>query len=68
MKQITIQLIKFYQLVLSPFFLTIVGTKNACRFEPTCSEYTKQQVEKHGIIKGSYFGLQQLVRCQSFIN
>lgn len=67
MKKIAIQLIKLYQIVLSPFFLTILGTKNACRFNPTCSEHAKQQVAKHGVFKGSYFSLQQFVRCQPFV-
>lgn len=68
MKKLTITLIRMYQIILSPFFLTILGTKNACRFSPTCSEHTKQQVEKHGLLKGGYYGLQQLVRCQPFVN
>jgi putative membrane protein insertion efficiency factor len=34
-----------------------------CRFEPTCSVYTMQAVEKHGVLRGVWLGVRRLVRC-----
>ena len=37
-----------------------------CRFEPTCSQYTYQAVEKYGVIKGLVLGLKRIIRCHPF--
>lgn len=34
-----------------------------CNFEPTCSEYTKQCIQKYGALKGWALGLQRIKRC-----
>lgn len=34
-----------------------------CRFEPTCSIYMMQAVERHGLIRGTWLGLRRLARC-----
>lgn len=60
MKRVIILLIEFYQKNISPLF----GKK--CKFYPTCSEYTKQAVEKYGIIKGLYKGIKRILRCNPF--
>jgi len=52
-----IWLIRLYQLVLSPFL------PNACRFNPTCSEYGIQAFKKHGIIKGFWLTIKRIGRC-----
>ena len=49
--------IKGYQLFLSPFL------PPACRFTPTCSEYTRQAVERYGALKGLVMGFKRLSRC-----
>jgi putative membrane protein insertion efficiency factor len=36
------------------------------RFEPTCSDYTRQAVEKYGAMKGSWLGVKRILRCQPF--
>ena len=38
----------------------------ACRFEPTCSEYMAQAVERFGAAQGVFLGLRRLVRCHPF--
>ncbi len=53
-------LIKTYQCVISPY----VGT--CCRFEPTCSRYTLQAIEKHGSFKGLWLGIGRLLKCHPF--
>ncbi len=38
-------------------------TDAVCRFQPTCSQYTYQAVEKYGSLKGLYLGFLRIVRC-----
>ena len=52
-----ISLINFYKYLISP----LLG--NNCRYLPTCSEYTKESVEKFGIIYGIWLGLKRIIRC-----
>ncbi len=41
-------------------------TKSHCRFYPSCSEYTKQAIDKYGIIIGSFKGLKRIIKCNPF--
>ncbi|MBC8065112.1 MAG: membrane protein insertion efficiency factor YidD [Chlorobia bacterium] len=34
-----------------------------CRFTPSCSNYTLEAVEKHGLFKGSWLGFKRICRC-----
>jgi len=67
MKFIFIKFIDFYQKRFSPIkkFLEYFGLlrNNSCVFYPTCSEYTKQAVEKYGILKGFFIGFLRILRC-----
>jgi len=56
-KKILIAFIKAYKRIISPFL------PNACRFEPTCSQYMIEAIEKHGIIYGLYLGIRRILRC-----
>lgn len=38
-------------------------TPAMCRFQPTCSEYTRQAVVKYGVFKGSWMGFKRICRC-----
>lgn len=58
MKRILISCIKGYRLLLSPWL------GNSCRFEPTCSAYAMQALERHGAAAGSYLMVARLARCQ----
>ncbi|MBR5062220.1 MAG: membrane protein insertion efficiency factor YidD [Prevotella sp.] len=49
--------IKFYQNCISPF------TPPSCRFTPTCSEYARQAITKHGPIKGLGLAIWRILRC-----
>lgn len=53
-------MVHLYQHAISPF----IGGKNVCRFTPSCSEYTKQSIEKYGIIRGTYMGIKRICRCR----
>jgi len=39
---------------------------NACRFTPTCSEYAREAVERHGTARGLLLAVWRLLRCQPF--
>lgn len=62
MKTLELKLIRFYQRYLS---LTNFGI-NVCRFEPRCSEYAYQAIQKHGILKGTAMGAWRIIRCNPF--
>lgn len=53
-------MIKFYQSCMSPF----IGGSCACRFVPTCSEYTKVAIEKYGFFRGVCMGVSRISRCR----
>lgn len=55
-----IALARFYQKFISP----LLG-KN-CRFEPTCSVYFIQSVDKYGAIVGSARGIWRILKCHPF--
>lgn len=46
-----------YQKVISPY------TPPSCRFTPTCSEYARQALLKHGPIKGLWLAIKRIARC-----
>lgn len=50
-------LIKLYQRLLSP----LIGP--ACRFYPSCSNYTLQAIEKYGPLRGVWKGFRRILRC-----
>ena len=63
MKKILISLITMYQKHISSWF----ETKNIhCKFYPTCSEYTKQAIQKYGSGKGLIKGIIRILKCNPF--
>jgi putative membrane protein insertion efficiency factor len=36
---------------------------SSCRFEPSCSRYTEQAIEKYGLLRGSWMGAKRIGRC-----
>ncbi len=49
--------IRFYQRFISPVF------PSACRFEPTCSQYTYEAIDTYGTVKGTWMGIKRIGRC-----
>ena len=60
MRIILISLLKFYKATISPWL------PPSCRFVPTCSEYAREAIERHGALRGSMMGLRRLLRCHPF--
>ena len=54
---IILGLIRFYQHWISPL------TPPSCFFYPTCSHYTYQAIERFGIVRGGWLGLNRVCRC-----
>ena len=63
MKKVIIYIINFYQKHIS---LWLESKNIKCKFYPTCSEYTKQAIEKYGAIKGSFLGVKRILRWNPF--
>lgn len=55
--KLLIKLISLYQLSLS----LLIG--NQCRFYPSCSQYTKEAIARHGSFKGSWLGIKRICHC-----
>ena len=64
MKAVVRLLIRGYQWLISPILRAIVGPTNLCRYEPSCSRYTLEAVEIHGVCRGCWLGLKRIGRCQ----
>lgn len=50
--------VRAYRLLLSPW----VG--HSCRFQPTCSAYTLEALERHGAFKGGYLSAKRILSCR----
>jgi hypothetical protein len=57
MKAVLIALIRFYQLTLS----SIMGRH--CRFLPTCSDYAREAIDRHGAWRGGKLAVRRVCRC-----
>ncbi len=61
LKKSLVFLIKIYQF----FIARLLGGCN-CRFEPTCSHYMLEALEKKGLIKGFFLGSKRILSCHPF--
>ena len=57
MRKVITGIIRGYQRAISP----LLGVH--CRFHPSCSSYTLEAVEKHGVLRGVWLGAGRLCRC-----
>jgi putative membrane protein insertion efficiency factor len=57
---ILLALLRTYQTFLSPFF------GGACKYEPSCSKYAYEAVERYGPARGTALALKRLLRCRPF--
>jgi putative membrane protein insertion efficiency factor len=55
-KRLGIGLIHMYRIVFA-------WAPSSCRYEPSCSRYTEQAIERYGLLKGSWMGAKRIARC-----
>ena len=60
MKQLILDLIKLYQVTISEV------THHSCRFQPTCSYYAREAIERYGLARGSWLAVKRVARCNPF--
>ena len=60
MRAVVLQGLVFYKRYLSPLL------PRSCRFSPTCSEYARLAIIRHGLWKGSLMTVRRVMSCQPF--
>ncbi|HMA30548.1 MAG TPA: membrane protein insertion efficiency factor YidD [Casimicrobiaceae bacterium] len=60
MKRLMLALLKGYQYLLRP----MLGSN--CRFYPSCSDYAREAIERHGAIHGTWLATKRLGRCHPY--
>jgi uncharacterized protein len=63
MSTLLIFLIRVYRWTVSPFLHVLSGGGGGCRFEPSCSQYCLEAVQRHGPAVGLWLGLKRIARC-----
>ncbi|MCK5638145.1 MAG: membrane protein insertion efficiency factor YidD [Flavobacteriaceae bacterium] len=52
-----IVLVRFYQIAISPYLPA------SCRYTPTCSHYTVEALQKHGLLSGGWLAIKRIFSC-----
>ena len=60
MKWLALGLLRFYKKRISPLL------PPSCIYEPTCSMYTYEAIQVHGVLRGSWMGFRRVLRCNPF--
>jgi len=68
MKKLLILTIDIYQGFISAVLKNILGVNRMCRFSPTCSEYAKTSIGRHGIFRGIKMSTTRILKCQPFFS
>jgi hypothetical protein len=58
--RVAVLMIRGYQVTLSPLL------PSACRYQPSCSAYTLEAVERYGAMRGGWMGARRILRCHPF--
>jgi uncharacterized protein len=56
----TVAVLRVYKSAISPLL------PRACRYEPTCSVYAREAIERYGLRRGAWLALRRLARCHPF--
>ena len=67
-RYLAVRLLKIYQKIFSfdHGIFKFLYPNGFCRFQPTCSDYAIQAIEKYGFIKGGFKAIGRVVRCHPF--
>lgn len=57
MRRLALLLIVGYQRLISPLLPSV------CRYYPSCSQYTRESIERYGLGRGTWMGARRLLRC-----
>jgi uncharacterized protein len=60
MKTLLLGLLRLYQYALRP----LLGAN--CRFYPSCSDYAREAIERHGAVRGAWLAARRLGRCHPY--
>lgn len=60
MKRVLLLLVRGYQLCIRP----LLGAN--CRFYPSCSDYAREAIERHGALQGSWLSVRRVARCHPY--
>ncbi|MBR3604383.1 MAG: membrane protein insertion efficiency factor YidD [Elusimicrobiaceae bacterium] len=61
-KNLLLFLLSVFMLLVRP----LLGPRGVCRFTPTCSQYAKEAITKHGVFKGVWLSLIRVLKCHPF--
>jgi hypothetical protein len=56
-------IIRVYQFTLSPVLAAALGPSGRCRFTPSCSQYAREAIRLHGVMRGGWLAGRRLCRC-----
>jgi hypothetical protein len=60
MKALLLALLRGYQYAIRP----MLGTN--CRFAPSCSDYAREAIERHGAMRGAWLATRRVLRCHPY--
>jgi len=68
MKFLIILLLKCYHLISPTLYMLLPSPPHGrcCRFEPSCSVYAREAVERYGVVKGISLAIKRMSRCRPF--